>query len=122
MSPILLTILLAAGHPETSPPEMSVAAYLEIADRLRAKGLGAMFSSEFTTLNTEIGRASASLKAERLDAEHRGRRAAYCPRGGVHMTAEEIYTAMASVRGDRRRGTTVIGALRAAFVGKYPCH
>jgi hypothetical protein len=100
---------------------MNVAAYLEIADRLRSRGLGAMFSGEFTVLNTEIGRASASLKAERLDAARHGRPAAYCPRDNVKMSQEEVYTAMASVSRDRRRLTTVRAALRAALAGKYPC-
>jgi hypothetical protein len=117
----LLAALLAAAAAAGPAYAMDVATYLAKAQGLQAMGMRAMFSSDYTELQTETRASIAYLRTERLAAQRAGRRQAYCPPERISLGPAEILGAMSAVPPARRARTQVRDALRADFARRYPC-
>ena len=117
----LLAAALAGLLAARAANAMDVGTFLAKAEILRARGVLAMFASEYTEMQDEIRASYASLKQERLAAQGAGRRPAYCPPGPARLTTEEMMAAMLAVPPARRAQVQVRDALRGAFARKYPC-
>ena len=118
----LLVALLVAGAPLTTAAAMPVSTFLQKADALQAKGMMALFSSDYKLLKGEVERNSAELRTERLAAKAAGRRPAYCPpeaQGGIN--SDELLRAFHTIPADKQPRTEVKDALRALLARKYPC-
>ena len=101
---------------------MPVSIFLQKADALQAKGMMALFSSDYKLLQAEVVQASQRLRDERLAAKAAGRRPAYCPpeeKGG--LGSNEILKAFHTIPAAKQPRTDVKDALRALLARKYPC-
>jgi hypothetical protein len=109
---------LTAGGAEAMP----VSTFLQKADALQAKGMLALFASDYKLLKTEVTNASAQLRAERLAARAAGRRPAYCPPGDQgSLDSNELLAAFRTIPPAVAARTEVKDALRALLARKFPC-
>lgn len=116
----LLLAALLAGMP-AGAQAMDVQTFLAKAETLKAKGMMALFSSDYKLLKGEIQAHSGALKAERLAARKAGRPQAYCPPDKASLNSDEILTAFSSIPVPQRPRVQVKDALKALLVRKYPC-
>jgi hypothetical protein len=100
---------------------MPVSTFLTKADALEAKGVRALFASDYKLLKKTIQADSLALRDERLVAKAAGRTPAYCPSGPAKLDSNEIVQAMRAVPAAQRARTDTRDALRAYFVRRYPC-
>ena len=117
---LLLSVLLVVV-PATALQAMNVAVFLQKAEALQKKGMGAMFSSDIGLLKREIGTASKALKAERESAERAGRPHAYCPPAKASLNSNELLAHFRAIPPAQRPRTEVRDALRTLLARKYPC-
>ena len=117
----LLAAVLLATVPLSAAQAMDVATFLAKADALKAKGMMALFSSDYKTLKAEIVANSQILRNERLAAERAHRRPAYCPPAKSGLDSDEILASFRTVPAAQRARTPVKDALRALLARKYPC-
>ena len=115
---VLAAILAAA--PLGAVQAMSVAQFLEKADRLEKKGMAAMFCSDFKLLKREVQTATQQLRAERLAAVRTGRRGAYCPGPKASLHSRELLAHFRAIP-PAQRGVDIKDALRVLLARKYPC-
>ena len=111
-------VILAAPGPAWA---MDVATWLDKAERLKAKGVAALLSSDFKLLEKEIKMSGAALKAERDGAKLAGRRPAYCPPKGASLNSDEVIAMMRMTPEGERGRTSVKDALRAGLARRHPC-
>jgi hypothetical protein len=120
MKKLLLGVLLVAA-PLSALNAMNVRVFLEKADALQRRGVGALFSADYRLLKSEIETNAQALRAERLAAERAGRRGAYCPPAKQSLNSNEILSAFRTIPEAQRERVEVKDALRALLVRKYPC-
>ncbi len=120
MRKLLLTLALVAA-PVTALQAMNVAVFLQKAEALQKKGMGAMFSSDLGLLKGEIRSASAALKAEREAARRAGRPQPYCPPTKASLNSNEVIAHFRTIPPAQRSRTEVRDALRSLLARKYPC-
>ncbi len=109
-----LSVSAAAGA-------MPVDQFVAKADALRAKGFGALFSSDYAYLSDAIKADAAALKVERETATAAHRTPAYCPPGPLKMGSGEIMAVMQAVPVAERSRTDTRDTLRAYFASRFPC-
>jgi hypothetical protein len=118
---LVLAAFLAAV-PLGAAGAMPVSIFLQKADALQAKGMMALFSSDYKLLEAEVVRASQQLRDERIAAKAAGRRPAYCPpEGKGGLGSNEILKAFHTIPAEKQPRTDVKDALRALLARKYPC-
>lgn len=118
----LICAALLAAVPLSAAEAMNVAEFLQKADALQAKGMMALFSSDYKLLKAEITGATDALRKERLAAKAAGRPQAYCPPpANVSLTSNEILAAFRTIPAARRPRVEVKDAMRALLARKYPC-
>jgi hypothetical protein len=120
MKKLVLGVLLVAA-PVTALQAMNVTIFLQKAEALQKKGIGAMFSSDLGLLKSEVRGASQTLKAERQAAERAGRHGAYCPTGNPTLNSNEILAFFRAIPPSQRERTEVKDALRGLLARKFPC-
>jgi hypothetical protein len=116
----LLAIAMAAALAPAANA-MDVATWLSRAEVLKAKGVPALFTSEYKVLQAEIKAGAATLEQERAAALAAGRPAAYCPSGKPTLSREEVFDGLGRVPAADRPSTDVTDALRTVLARKYPC-
>jgi hypothetical protein len=116
---ILVAVLMAV--PLSALQAMNVATFLQKADALQKKGMTALFSGDYRLLKHEVEAATGALRAERLAAEHTGRRGAYCPPPRSGLKSDEILAHFRAIPTAQRPRTDVKDALRGLLARKYPC-
>jgi hypothetical protein len=117
-----LTAALAAGLAPTGAEAMPVSTFLQKAEALQARGMLALFASDYKLLKAEVTNASAQLRAERLAARAAGRRPAYCPpQDQGSLDSNELLAAFRTIPPAVAARTEVKDALRALLARKYPC-
>lgn len=109
--------------PVTAVQAMTVAMFLQKADALKARGIGAMFSSDLGLLKNEVRNAATALKGEVEGARRAGRQPPFCPPQGARATlnSEELLTFFRSIPPAQRQRTEVRDALRIYFARRFPC-
>ena len=120
MRKLLLGLMLAVT-PLSALNAMNVRVFLEKADALQRRGVGALFSADYRLLKSEIETNAQALRVERLAAERAGRRGAYCPPAKQSLSSNEILSAFRTIPEAQRERVEVKDALRALLVRKYPC-
>jgi hypothetical protein len=120
MRKLLLGLLLVAT-PLSALNAMNVRVFLEKADALQRRGIGALFSADYRLLKREVEANMQALRAERLAAERAGRRGAYCPPAKPSLDSNEILSAFRTIPEAQRERIEVKDALRALMARKYPC-
>ncbi|MFL6857695.1 MAG: hypothetical protein ACJ8EB_07270 [Allosphingosinicella sp.] len=117
---ILAAVLVAA--PLAAASAMPVSTFLQKADALEAKGMMALFASDYGLLKKEVTDASGQLRAERLAARAAGRRPAYCPpEQQGSLDSRDLLAAFRAIPPALAARTQVKDALRALLARKYPC-
>lgn len=117
----LLLAALAVVIPVGALQAMTVAAFLEKADALRARGMMAMFSSDIGLLKGEVTSAGATLRAEAAAARLAGRPPAFCAPERVQMSSNELLAFFRSVPPAQRQRLEVRDAMRFYMVRRFPC-
>jgi hypothetical protein len=119
---LALTAVLAAALASDGAEAMPVSVFLQKADALQARGMLALFASDYKLLKTEVTNASAQLRAERLAARAAGRRPAYCPpQDQGSLDSNELLAAFRNIPPAVAARTEVKDALRALLARKFPC-
>ena len=111
------TIVIAA------PGTMTVAEFLTKADKLKATGMAAMFSSDLKPLMTEMTSAAKSYRIDARAAGGAGRADLGCPpaQGKFGVKSDEILAEFASMPSADRGRTTAKAAFYAMMKRKFPC-
>ncbi|MFL6861719.1 MAG: hypothetical protein ACJ8DZ_01820 [Allosphingosinicella sp.] len=121
MKKLILAAFLVAA-PLAAASAMPVSTFLQKADALQAKGMLALFSSDYGLLKKEVTDASGQLRAERLAARAAGRRPAYCPpEQQGSLDSRDLLAAFRAIPPALAARTQVKDALRALLARKYPC-
>ena len=87
---------------------------------LKAKGVGALFSSDLKLLQKEMQAAGASVKAENAKAKASGK-PLYCPPAQAKMNAEQALAEFGKIPQERRKAMTVRQAWRDILIRRFPC-
>jgi hypothetical protein len=117
-----LTAAIVAALAPAGAQAMPVSTFLQKAQALQARGMLALFASDYKTLKSEVTNASAQLRAERLAARAAGRRPAYCPpEDQGSLDSNELLAAFRTIPPAVAERTEVKDALRALLARKYPC-
>ena len=113
-----LGLVALAASPAMAMP---AATFLAKADALKAKGPMALFSSDLGSLKTELNRAFAELKTERLArvAQHKPPRS--CPSPKSSMTSDELIKSMHAIPAAELATMQVKDAVIRVLEQKYPC-
>lgn len=116
-----LLAALAVVVPVGALHAMTVAAFLEKADALQARGMMAMFSSDIGLLKGEVTSAGTALRAEVAAARQAGRQPAFCAPERVRMNSNELLAYFRSIPAAQRQRLEVRDAMRFYMVRRYPC-
>jgi hypothetical protein len=119
---VIVAMGLLTGLAASGADAMPVSTFLQKADALQAKGMLALFASDYKILKTEVTNAIAQLRAERLAARAAGKRPAYCPAGDHgSLNSDELLAAFRTIPPAVAARTEVKDALRALLARKFPC-
>lgn len=99
---------------------MSVADFLAKIEKLKAQGMGAMFSPDLKLVVNEMKSASADYRADLAKAP-RGELGCPPPKGKVKLTQEEFMGAFNAVPVSQRATTSVKSVLYATMKRRFPC-
>lgn len=102
--------------------DMSVATFLEKADTLKGKGLGAMFSGDIKLLKGEAQAAGEAYRARIVADKKAGRPPHSCPPPGKQsMGSGEFLGHLRSYPEPARKTTTIKVAFADLMRKRYPC-
>ena len=118
---LLLPLALITTQPASAAPgDMSVATFLAKADGLRAKGAGALFSSDIGVLRRE-GTAAGMAYQARLRRERTAGQPSSCPPRNAKVSSDRVITHMRSYPDAQRGQVTVTQAIADMFIRTWPC-
>ncbi len=100
---------------------MPVSTFLEKADKLRAKGPFALFSSDLRVLKREVESAAIVYRAESRADTAAGKPKDTCPPDKFKLGSDELLNSFRSIPADLRPRTSVKQAWAAFLKRKYPC-
>ena len=100
---------------------MPVSTFLEKADKLRAKGPFALFSSDLRVLKREVESAAIVYRAESKADAAAGKPKDTCPPDKIKLGSDELLNSFRSIPADLRPRTSVKQAWAAFLKRKYPC-
>lgn len=117
----VLALALAIAAPAFAVPgDMNVAEFLRRADALRARGIGALLSSDYRTLRRE-GEAAGEAYRQRLERERAQGSPSSCPPRGARPSNDRFLTHLRSYPVAVRPNTTLRTAMADYFIRNYPC-
>ena len=112
----IIAVSIFAGSPAGA---MSVADLLSKADALQAKGMMALFSSDFRLVKADV---ISGFKAWHAQITPPGRPPNACPpQGDQKMSSDEILAMLKAVPVAQRGATSTADALVAALNRRFPC-
>ena len=103
-----------------APGDMNVATFLAKADALKAKGAGALFSSDVGLLKSE-GKAAGENYRARLKREQAEGRPSSCPPPGVKVKSDDLLAFLRTYPPAVRPKVSMKQAMADYFMKKYPC-
>lgn len=115
-----LALLTIAG-PALAAGDMSVATFLVKADALKAKGIGALMSSDMGLLKKEVKAASLAYRARLTADKEAGKPAHSCPPKKASMNSNEFLAHLRSYPATARPKTTITTAMFDLMKKRYPC-
>lgn len=126
MNRVLLIVGLSAvaaipANALAAPGDMTLDKFLPVAERVQAKGMAAMFSSDLKTLRGEVEGASTRYRA-RIDGDRKAGRSPHsCPPKKGSMNSEQLLTHMRSYPANTHSKITVKSAFYDLMKREYPC-
>lgn len=117
-----LLAIFATAQAHAAPGDMSVATFLEKADRLESRGPLALLSSDFGVVKREI-EASADAYKTRIDSDKDAGRAPHScpPEAGGSLNSDELLAHFRSYPVAARSRTTVRRGFFDMMARRYPC-
>lgn len=113
---------LAATPLIAASGDMSVAGFLEKADRLEQKGALAVFSSDLKLLQAEAKGAAAAYRARIAADKKSGRDPHSCPPAGkLEMNSKDLLAHLRSYPAAQRGSIPMTGAFADMMAKRYPC-
>lgn len=106
-----------------APPALAMDAqtFHDKAQALKAKGVGALWSTDYKLLKQE-GEAAGTRVRMANDAARKSGRPLYCtPKAGGKLNSNELMTHLATIPEARRRTMSMDAVMRELLVAKYPC-
>lgn len=100
---------------------MTVATFLAKAQALKAKGVGAMFSSDLGLLKREGKAAGEAVRAERAARLKAGQAPAYCPPGRKGAMGADVMIAGLAAIPVAQRGIPLKDGMRRVLATRFPC-
>ena len=101
---------------------MSVATFLEKAEKLEKRGVAAMLSSDFNLLKREVEGAGNAYSARHKADEAAGRPPHSCPpQGKLSLNSKDLMAHFRSYPAARRGSTTIKTAFADLMKKRYPC-
>lgn len=101
--------------------ERTTEAFYADAMALKAKGPMALFSSKLKPLMAEGKAAGEAMRQQRLAAQKRGEKPAYCPPEGGTMGQQEMMDGLARIPQAERRSLPLSQGMARVLAAKYPC-
>lgn len=103
-----------------APGDMTLATFLPRAEKLNAKGMMAVFSSDLKPLIAEVEAGFKAYRA-RLAVEKKAGHPSSCPPARASLSSDDILNQMRSYPPSARATTTVTTAAGDLFIKRYPC-
>lgn len=122
-SKLLFAALVLAVPGVATAQSMNAEAFLQRANKLKAKGPLAIFSRDEIKVLMDEGKASAdAARRQRLAAAKAGGKPRYCPpEGPQQMTSDEFMTRLAAIPRAERQRITMTEATTRILIAKFPC-
>ena len=120
---LAVAMFLVSVPAGAAPGEMSVATFLEKAEKLEKRGVTAMFSGDFKLLKREVEGSAETYRA-RIESDRAASRSPHsCPptKGGVKLGADELLAHFRSYPAARRSSTSVRSAFFDLMKKRFPC-
>lgn len=117
---LLLLAAPAAGAPKAQAG--TAEHFLQRAERLLAKGPGALFDADYRKIRREGDAAGTSIRREREAAEQAGKPILYCsPRPRASLGDMEFIRALRAIPQAQRERMSLRAAMLQVLQRKYPC-
>ena len=120
MKKILLAVALAGIVASPANAAMDVNTFLSKVAALKAKGLGALFSSDIGLLKREAGVAVAQIDAEKKARVKAGQPPLYCSPEGKKMSSDDMIAGLQEIPAAQRGMSLKDGFLRV-IAKRNPC-
>ena len=122
MRKVMIGLAMLAVLAPVAAQAMTVSEFLAKADALKAKGVFALASSDFTLLKQEIDRASDAYRARLAAQVAAGKKPSSCPppKGTAKVTSDDIIANFKSLPPARQKAN-VKDAFAAFMTKRYPC-
>ncbi|MFM5924637.1 MAG: hypothetical protein ACKOPG_10690 [Novosphingobium sp.] len=117
---VLAASLLTAAPLAAAPGDMNVATFLAKADALKAKGMGALFSSDMKLLQGE-GQAAGEAYRTRLNAERAAGKPSSCPPAGTKVSSDKLLAFLRTYPEPVRPRVSMKQAIADYFARTWPC-
>ena len=119
---LAVAALLVSVPVAAAPGDMSVATFLEKAEKLEKRGVAAMLSSNFNLLKREVEGAGNAYSARYKADEAAGRQPHSCPpQGKLSLNSKDLMAHFRSYPAARRGSTTIKAAFADLMKKRYPC-
>jgi hypothetical protein len=118
---MLLSVAVPVVAVPAVPPEMTVATFLQRADRARAFGPRAFMTPDYAVLKAEVERVARRYTAEVKAARAAGRSPHSCLPPNPDLTPDHLVTHMRTIPPVQRPKTTVRTAVYSLLKKRYPC-
>ena len=120
MTALLVAVALVPAVPVSAEAPITVAAFLGRANALKAKGIGALFSSEIGALRNLGTTAGAEYRA-RLAKERAAGKPSSCPPAKAQINSDQFLAHLESYPAPVRERTTLAAAVGDLFARNWPC-
>ncbi len=116
-----LAICLCAVAVNAAPGDMSVATFLAKAEKLQAKGMMALMSSDIGVLKAEANAAGAKYRSM-LKSDAANKRPPHsCPPAKARFNSNDLMKHLKSYTTEERQKTNITTATADMMKKRYPC-
>ena len=117
---VAAALVLTLGLAAPAAAAMDVATFLTKVTALKARGIGALFSSDVGLLKRESAAAVTSIAAEQKARKATGRPLLYCAPDKNRMTADEMIAGLERIPPAQRTMPLRDGFVRV-IAARHPC-
>jgi hypothetical protein len=116
-----LALLAGATSVYAAPGDMSAAAFMVMADGLKAKGMAAMFSGDLKKIMAEARGAGENYRARLAADKAAGRPPHSCPPPKARMDSKQFMAQINSYSPEQRAHISMNSVMADLFAKNYPC-
>jgi hypothetical protein len=106
---------------QATPGDMSVAEFMKMADGLKAKGIGAMFSGDLSKIMAEAKGAGLNYRARLAADKAAGKPPHSCPPPKARIDQKTFMAQINNYTPEQRQHTTMNAMMAELFAKNYPC-